>query len=96
VFGREVNLASRLEDVSDRSRIIISEATYEYLRRDDPELAPTCIALPPVKVKGIVAKVNIYEVSWRPPGASPLDEAPFSAKPGEGMSFTGIIQREGL
>jgi class 3 adenylate cyclase len=94
VFGREVNLASRLEAVSGRSRIIISEATYEHLRRDDPELAATCIALPPVKVKGIVAKVKIYEVAWPPPGATPLDEELFSTKPGEGTSFTGIIQRE--
>jgi class 3 adenylate cyclase len=95
VFGREVNLASRLEAVSGRSRIIISEATCEHLRRDDPELAATCIALPPVKVKGIVAEVKIYEVPWRPPGASPFDEELFSAQPGEGTSFTGIIQREG-
>ena len=95
VFGREVNLASRLEAVSGRSRIIISETTYGHLLRDDPELAATCIALPPVKVKGIVAEVNIYEVPWRPPGASPFDEELFSsAKSGEGTSFTGIIQRE--
>ena len=94
VFGREVNLASRLEAVSGRSRIIISEATYEHLRRDDPELAAVCVALPPVKVKGIVAEVKIYEVPWRPPGASPFDEELFSAKSGEGTSFTGIIQRE--
>ncbi len=94
VFGREVNLASRLEAVSGRSRIIISEATYGHLFRDDPELAATCIALPPVKVKGIVAEVKIYEVPWRPPGVSPFDEELFSAKPGEGTSFTGIIQRE--
>ena len=96
VFGREVNLASRLEAVSGRSRIIISEATCEHLRRNDPELAATCVALPPVKVKGIVAEVKIFEVPWRPPGASPFDEELFSsAKPGEGTSFTGIIQREG-
>jgi class 3 adenylate cyclase len=95
VFGREVNLASRLEAVSGRSRIIISEATYGHLLRDDPELAATCVSLPPVKVKGIVAEVKIYEVPWRPPGASPFDEELFSsAKPGEGTSFTGIIQRE--
>jgi adenylate cyclase len=95
VFGREVNLASRLEAVSGRSRIVISEATYKHLLRDDPELAATCIALPPVKVKGIVAEINIYEVPWRPPGASPFDEELFaSTKPGEGTSFTGIIQRE--
>jgi adenylate cyclase len=94
VFGREVNLASRLEAVSGRSRIIISGATYSHLLRDDPELAATCIALPPVKVKGIVAEVNIYEVPWRPAGASPFDEELFSAKPPEGTSFTGLIQRE--
>jgi class 3 adenylate cyclase len=95
VFGREVNLASRLEAVSGRSRIVISEATYKHLLRDDPELAATCIALPPVKVKGIVAEIKIYEVPWRPPGASPFDEELFSStKPGEGTSFTGIIQRE--
>jgi len=95
VFGREVNLASRLEAYSGRSRIIISEAAYGHLRRDDPELAATCIVLPPVKVKGIVAEVKIYEVPWRPPGASPFDEELFSAQPGEGTSFTGIIQRDG-
>ena len=95
VFGREVNLASRLEAVSGRSRIIISEACHSHLLRDDPDLAATCIALPPVKVKGIVAEVKIYEVSWRPPGTSPFDEELFSAKPSEGTSFTGLVQREG-
>jgi class 3 adenylate cyclase/CHASE2 domain-containing sensor protein len=95
VFGREVNLASRLEAHSGRSRIVISEATHKHLLRDDPELAATCVALPPVKVRGIVAEIKIYEVPWRPPGASPFDEELFSStKPGEGTSFTGIIQRE--
>jgi len=94
VFGREVNLASRLEAVSGRSRIVISETTYKHLLRDNPELAATCTALPPVKVKGIVAEIKIYEVAWRPPGASPFDEELFSStKPGEGTSFTGIIER---
>jgi adenylate cyclase len=95
VFGREVNLASRLEAVSGRSRIIISEACYSHLLRDAPDLAATCIALPPVKVKGIVAEVKIYEVPWRPPGASLFDEELFSSKPSEGTSFTGLVQREG-
>jgi len=94
VFGREVNLASRLESVSGHSRIIISEATYSHLLRDDPELAATCVALPPVKVKGIVAEVKIYEVPWRPAGASPFDEELLSAKSGEGTSFTGLVQRD--
>lgn len=36
VFGREVNLASRLETLSGYGRIIISHATYLALQRDDP------------------------------------------------------------
>jgi class 3 adenylate cyclase len=96
VFGREVNLASRLESASGRNRIYIGEATYKNLLRDDPELAATCIAIPPLtNIKGIVRAVVVYEVPWRPPGASPFDEEIFSSiKPGEGSSFTGIIQRE--
>ena len=65
IFGREVNLASRLEGVSGSARIIIGEATYRHLLRDDPGLASTCIELPPVKVKGILDTVRIYEVPWQ-------------------------------
>ena len=35
VFGREVNLASRLEGVSGSGRIIISDTTYNHLLRHD-------------------------------------------------------------
>ncbi|MDE3068364.1 MAG: adenylate/guanylate cyclase domain-containing protein [Verrucomicrobiota bacterium] len=65
VFGREVNLAARLEGVSGSGRIIISESTFQHLRHDDPELAATCVLLPPVVVKGIRAPVSIYEVPWK-------------------------------
>ena len=65
VFGREVNLASRLEGVSGRGRIIIGEATYRDLVRDDPKLAATCIEQEPVHVKGIRSAVKIYEVPWK-------------------------------
>ena len=65
VFGREVNLASRLEGVSGRSRIIISENTFRDLKRDDPKLAATCVELEAVKVKGIADAVKIYEVPWK-------------------------------
>ena len=65
VFGREVNLASRLESISGRSRIIIGEATYAAVLRDDPKLAATCVALPPEKVKGFRSAVKIYEVPWQ-------------------------------
>ncbi len=65
VFGREVNLASRLEGVSGRSRIIISEHSFKDLKRDDPKLAATCVELEAVKVKGIADAVKIYEVPWK-------------------------------
>lgn len=67
VFGREVNLASRLEGVSGRGRIVISETTYEQLRRDDPSLAATCIELEPTKPKGFQRPVRNFEVPWQLP-----------------------------
>ncbi len=65
VLGREVNLASRLEGVSGRGRIIISATTYRELQRLDPELASKCLELPPQEVKGFREAVTIYEVQWR-------------------------------
>ena len=65
VFGREVNLASRLEGVSGRGRIIISDTTFQELKRLDAELAATCTELPPQEVKGFRDPVKIYEVRWR-------------------------------
>jgi class 3 adenylate cyclase/CHASE2 domain-containing sensor protein len=64
VFGREVNLASRLEALSQRERITIGEATYRALLQDDDELAALCVPLPPVQVKGFREAVNIYQVPW--------------------------------
>ncbi len=65
IFGREVNLASRLEGVSGSGRIIISDTAYNHLLRHDPALAATCVELFPVTVKGIKAAVRIYEVPWQ-------------------------------
>jgi adenylate cyclase len=67
VFGREVNLASRLESVSGSGRIIISNTTYNHLLREDPALASTCVEMFPVTVKGIRDAVRIYEVPWQTP-----------------------------
>jgi class 3 adenylate cyclase len=67
IFGREVNVASRLESISGSGRIIISDTTYHHLLRDDPALAATCIELFPVTVKGIRAAVRVYEVPWQTP-----------------------------
>jgi len=75
VFGREVNLASRLESLSGRGRILIGEVTYQHLLRDDPGLAATCVALPELqKLKGIGTAVKVYEVPWRLPGTPSLQE----------------------
>jgi class 3 adenylate cyclase/CHASE2 domain-containing sensor protein len=74
VFGREVNLASRIEGLSGRGHIYITQSTYDHLRRDDPALAATCLSLPPQYVKGIRTAVQLYEVPWQPPGTVPLDD----------------------
>jgi class 3 adenylate cyclase/CHASE2 domain-containing sensor protein len=65
VFGRDVNLASRLEGYSGRGRIIISEATLLELNRDDAALAATCVKLDSVTPKGFREPIPVYEVPWR-------------------------------
>jgi adenylate cyclase len=89
VFGREVNLASRLEGASGRGRIFITQSTYQHLLRDDPALAQTCVLLEPVQMKGFRLPVTVYEVPWRLPGAEPLDLAAAAAE----SSVTGFFQR---
>lgn len=84
VFGREVNLASRLEGVSGRGRIIIGEATYKELQKFEPALAATCAGLPPVMVKGIKDPVPIYEVPWRESNAE-ADQTVMLAKGSEDL-----------
>jgi len=71
VFGREINLASRLEGIAGQGRILISQSTFEQLQRDDPALSINCVPLPPVTVKGIKDPVRVYEVPWAPPGIPP-------------------------
>ncbi|MSU58391.1 MAG: adenylate/guanylate cyclase domain-containing protein [Pedosphaera sp.] len=73
VFGREVNLASRLEGISGRGRIFISETTHAHLVRDDATLAATCIEREPTTPKGFNKPVRIFEVPWLPPGETPPD-----------------------
>lgn len=83
VFGREVNLASRLEGMSGRGRIFISESTYRHLVRDDPALAATCIQREPMKPKGFNKPVQIYEVPWMPPGETAMEfQTMLFVKPG--------------
>lgn len=69
VFGRDVNLASRLEGLSGRGRIIISDATLQELKREDPALAAKALPQPPVTVKGFRAAIQTYEIPWKEPAA---------------------------
>ena len=89
VFGREVNVASRLESVSGRGRIIISEATLAEIIQDDPTLALSCVELTPEKVKGIRTPVKIYEVPWREADFVPLqvDSIPPAAAGGYDTTY---------
>ncbi|MFN0066580.1 MAG: CHASE2 domain-containing protein [Limisphaerales bacterium] len=75
-FGREVNLASRLESASGRARILISEATLAELRHSDPALAATCQPLEPVTMKGFREPVPVFEVPWRLPEKAAAAPAP--------------------
>jgi class 3 adenylate cyclase/CHASE2 domain-containing sensor protein len=93
VFGREVNLASRLESASGRGRIFIGETTYEHLLRDDPQLAATCIELPPTDLKGFRTAVRAYEVPWRPPDASAFHPEPSKHSSTDSTTFTSFVQR---
>jgi len=95
VFGREINLASRLEGLSGRGRILISEATYQRLLAEDPELAATCRALPDLqKLKGISLAVKVYEVPWQTTGTdSPPDELP-PGTPADKSENTAFISRK--
>lgn len=81
VFGREVNVAQRLESLSGSGRIYISASTYQLLQRDEPELAAACVALPPVTVKGIGGEIQVYDVCWHQDASdevgkrSPVDDS---------------------
>ncbi|MFO1475419.1 MAG: adenylate/guanylate cyclase domain-containing protein [Verrucomicrobiota bacterium] len=91
VFGREVNLASRLESLSGQGRILITESTRQHLLRDDPALAAACVALPDANIKGIRLAVKVYEIPWLPPG-TPAPET--AGTPADRTSTTTFTQRE--
>jgi class 3 adenylate cyclase/CHASE2 domain-containing sensor protein len=65
-FGREVALASRLESISGRARIIISAATFNEIQQYDRALAALCVRQTPVVVRGFRQPVETYEVTWKP------------------------------
>ena len=81
VFGREVNLASRLEGLSGRGRIFISEATYKILLRDDPALAATCVAQSPQEAQRLQHGGERLRSAVAPARSAPPDEPAAPAKP---------------
>jgi len=91
VFGREINLASRLESASGRGRIFVGETTYQHLLRDDPILAATCVELPLKELKGFRSAVKAYEVPWQRPDQV-ASAAPAAVKTTE-TAFTSFTQR---
>lgn len=65
VFGREVNIASRLEGLAGRGRVVISDATHKH--------APTLVhssakialeKLEEASIKGISSPIGVYDISW--------------------------------
>lgn len=66
VFGREVNIASRLEGVAEADCILATESTFLEVQRHDPDLAATFIRRNAVHLHGITEPVHIYEVPWQP------------------------------
>ena len=64
IFGRDVNVASRLEKLAEGNKILIGESTFRWLTRQAPERAALCVELPPAAVRGIREAVKIYEVKW--------------------------------
>lgn len=63
VFGRDVNLASRLENLSAGGQISIGESTYLHIARLDPELAAKFVPMPPAIIKGFRDPVRFYRLS---------------------------------
>ncbi|MBN8248569.1 MAG: adenylate/guanylate cyclase domain-containing protein [Verrucomicrobia bacterium] len=77
VFGRDANIASRLEGVAEGGQIVISRATWTDLRRDAPALAARCRSLGHPPLKGIQEPIELYEVPWtETEGAGPAAGPP--------------------
>lgn len=76
VFGREVNIARRLEHVAGADRLIITDATFQEIRREAPDLAATFQPLAPVRFEGIPEPLQVYEVPWTDPAAASPAGAP--------------------
>jgi adenylate cyclase len=96
VFGREVNLASRLEGLSGRDRIFISESTYRELQGMAPDLAALCFEEEQTLLKGIREPIRIYSVRWRTAAPDPAAQDPRDFTWPKTMGPSGIGQETHL
>jgi adenylate cyclase len=63
VIGDAVNLASRIQGLTTKGQIMVSEYTYAIIK--DKVKA---VQLPPVTVKGKAKPINVYEILDLAPG----------------------------
>jgi class 3 adenylate cyclase len=91
VFGREVNIASRLEGVARADSILATEATYAEVKKYAPDLARSFVLRPAATLQGITSPVSVYEVQWREetPTGSPRPASEI-ARGETGRSSVGI------
>lgn len=95
-LGQEVNQASRLEGVSGRGRIVISDATFRELQRLEPRLAARCVELPPQEIKGFREAVKVHEVLWQDPAPNPQPAEKPPSPPATARPATPTIARAEL
>ena len=99
VFGREVNLASRLLEASSGRGHVSNQprnhptTTCAATTPNSPKPAPPCPD--PQKLKGFGAAVKVYEVPWRKPG-EPFDEEFATRIFGDTTLSTNFIKRENM
>jgi adenylate cyclase len=62
VFGKNVNIASRIEKLADGGRIVTTKATFDAVQASDAELAKAFTARDKVDVKGIIEPLALFDV----------------------------------
>ena len=67
-FGREVNVASRLQGLAGPGVIMVGELTGHEAKRQDPSLASILATQSLISIKGIAQPVAAFRVVWATPG----------------------------
>ena len=71
VYGRTVNLASRIASHAAAGQVLVSAETAEAARGDDVRFEPRG----PVELKGVAQPVTLFEASAVVAGGRPGDRA---------------------